>query len=100
MAECAPWGRRYPLPGIGHRAPSPGRLDARRVEQGVDRIAETAQMRITIDELALLVREDVAGACEILRLDPLYLANEGRFYRLRSRARNSASVTDSLKPFP
>jgi hydrogenase expression/formation protein HypE len=25
------------------------------------------------------VREDVAGACEILGLDPLYLANEGRF---------------------
>lgn len=25
------------------------------------------------------VREEVAGACEILGLDPLYLANEGRF---------------------
>ena len=36
-------------------------------------------MRIEIDELSIPVREDVAGACEILGLDPLYLANEGRF---------------------
>ena len=42
-------------------------------------IAETAQLRITIDEMSVPVREDVAGACEILGLDPLYLANEGRF---------------------
>jgi hydrogenase expression/formation protein HypE len=42
-------------------------------------IAETAQVRIKIDEMAVPVREDVAGACEILGLDPLYLANEGRF---------------------
>ena len=42
-------------------------------------IAETAQVRITIDEMSIPVREDVAGACEILGLDPLYLANEGRF---------------------
>ena len=42
-------------------------------------IAETAKLRISIEELAVPVREDVVGACEILGLDPLYLANEGRF---------------------
>ncbi len=42
-------------------------------------IAETANVRISIDELSVPVREDVGGACEILGLDPLYLANEGRF---------------------
>ena len=36
-------------------------------------------MRVSIEEAAIPVREDVAGACEILGLDPLYLANEGRF---------------------
>jgi len=36
-------------------------------------------LHIAIDEVAVPVREDVVGACEILGLDPLYLANEGRF---------------------
>ena len=49
------------------------------LSSGLIEIAETAQVRITIDEMAVPVREDVAGACEILGLDPLYLANEGRF---------------------
>ena len=42
-------------------------------------IAETAAQHITIEEKAIPVREDVSGACEILGLDPLYVANEGRF---------------------
>jgi hydrogenase expression/formation protein HypE len=42
-------------------------------------IAEAAQLRLTLGEAAIPVREDVAGACEILGLDPLYVANEGRF---------------------
>jgi hydrogenase expression/formation protein HypE len=42
-------------------------------------IAETAGVQITIEERAIPVREEVQGACEILGLDPLYVANEGRF---------------------
>ncbi len=42
-------------------------------------IAEAAELRIAIEEAAIPVREDVQGACEILGLDPLYVANEGRF---------------------
>lgn len=42
-------------------------------------IAEAANRQIQIEEIAIPVREDVRGACEILGLDPLYLANEGRF---------------------
>jgi hydrogenase expression/formation protein HypE len=49
------------------------------LSSGLIEIAETAQVRISIDEVSVPVREDVAGACEILGLDPLYLANEGRF---------------------
>jgi hydrogenase expression/formation protein HypE len=49
------------------------------LSSGLIEIAETAQVRISIEEFAVPVREDVAGACEILGLDPLYLANEGRF---------------------
>jgi hydrogenase expression/formation protein HypE len=49
------------------------------LSSGLIEIAETAKVRISIDELSVPLREDVAGACEILGLDPLYLANEGRF---------------------
>ncbi|MHB9133707.1 MAG: hydrogenase expression/formation protein HypE [Armatimonadota bacterium] len=42
-------------------------------------IAETSKLHIAIDERAIPVREDVQGACELLGLDPLYVANEGRF---------------------
>jgi hydrogenase expression/formation protein HypE len=52
------------------------------LSSGLIEIAETAQVRISVDELSIPVREDVAGACEILGLDPLYLANEGRFIAL------------------
>ena len=41
-------------------------------------IAESAIVPVHIIEGALPVREDVQGACEILGLDPLYVANEGR----------------------
>jgi hydrogenase expression/formation protein HypE len=42
-------------------------------------IAQAAGRTIDIDERAIPVREEVRGACEILGLDPLYVANEGRF---------------------
>lgn len=42
-------------------------------------IAETAGLTINIEEAQIPVLEQVAGACEILGLDPLYIANEGRF---------------------
>jgi len=42
-------------------------------------IAQTAQVHIHIDEEAIPVDEQVRGACEILGLDPMYVANEGRF---------------------
>jgi hydrogenase expression/formation protein HypE len=41
-------------------------------------IAEATGLQITIDEMKIPVRDDVAGACEVLGFDPLYLANEGR----------------------
>lgn len=42
-------------------------------------IAETARLAVELDEAAVPVSEPVRGACEILGLDPLYVANEGRF---------------------
>lgn len=42
-------------------------------------IAEAAGLAIAIDEAAIPLRGDVAAACELLGLDPLHVANEGRF---------------------
>ena len=48
----------------------------------VSEIAETAALAVTLDEAAVGVTEPVRGACEILGLDPWYVANEGRFIAL------------------
>jgi hydrogenase expression/formation protein HypE len=42
-------------------------------------IAESSRLHVDISERDIAVEENVCGACEILGLDPLYLANEGRF---------------------
>jgi hydrogenase expression/formation protein HypE len=42
-------------------------------------IALSSGLHIHIQETDIPVREDVRGACEILGLDPMYIANEGRF---------------------
>jgi hydrogenase maturation factor len=39
---------------------------------------------IEINEALVPVREEVKGACEILGLDPLYVANEGKLVALVS----------------
>jgi hydrogenase expression/formation protein HypE len=44
----------------------------------LNEIASASQTAIEIDEVATPIREDVKGFCEILGLDPLYLANEGK----------------------
>ena len=44
----------------------------------MNEIAVAARLHIDLDESAIPVREDVQGACEILGMDPLYVANEGR----------------------
>jgi hydrogenase expression/formation protein HypE len=46
---------------------------------GLVEIGQTAGRDIQIMEAAVPVRDDVQGACEVLGLDPLYVANEGRF---------------------
>jgi hydrogenase expression/formation protein HypE len=45
----------------------------------LNEIATVIGLRITIDETLIPVPDVVRGACELLGLDPLYVANEGRF---------------------
>ncbi|MDD3799324.1 MAG: hydrogenase expression/formation protein HypE [Novosphingobium sp.] len=45
-------------------------------------IARTASLAMRLEQSTIPVSEPVRGACEILGLDPLYVANEGRFVAL------------------
>lgn len=45
----------------------------------LNEISQSSAMQIEIDERSIPVSDAVRGACEILGLDPLYVANEGRF---------------------
>ncbi|MEO8714247.1 MAG: AIR synthase-related protein, partial [Acetobacteraceae bacterium] len=44
----------------------------------LNEFARSSNVGIRIRERDLPLREEVKGACEILGLDPLYLANEGK----------------------
>lgn len=44
----------------------------------LNEIAETSRVSIELEEDAIPVSEEVKGACELLGLDPLYIANEGK----------------------
>ncbi|MGO8672457.1 MAG: hydrogenase expression/formation protein HypE [Capsulimonadaceae bacterium] len=46
---------------------------------GLVEISSAAQIEIRIDETLIPVHEQVSAACEMLGLDPLYVANEGCF---------------------
>ena len=48
------------------------------VSSALTEIAESANIGIHLDEARIPISEEVKGACEILGLDPLYVANEGK----------------------
>ncbi|HSG04841.1 MAG TPA: hydrogenase expression/formation protein HypE [Nitrospiria bacterium] len=60
---------------------------------GLNEIAEKAGLGIHLRETDIPVGEDVRGACEILGLDPLYVANEGKFIAIVS-----PEVSDVILP--
>ncbi|WP_367607105.1 hydrogenase expression/formation protein HypE [Legionella sp. W05-934-2] len=44
----------------------------------LNELAQQSQVGMCIDERLIPVRQEVASACELLGLDPLYIANEGK----------------------
>jgi hydrogenase expression/formation protein HypE len=48
----------------------------------LNEIAKRANVGMVLDERTIPVRESVKGACEVLGLDPLYVANEGKLLAL------------------
>ncbi len=48
------------------------------VSSALNELATASKVGIEISEAALPIRQEVRGACEMLGLDPLYVANEGK----------------------
>ena len=62
----------------------------------LNEIAEAAGVKIGVEEKLIPVREDVHAACEMLGLDPMQVANEGRFVSFVA-AKDSARALEILR---
>lgn len=78
-------------------AAAPGTKAARDATRGglastLNEMAEAAGCSVELDEIALPLRPEVKGVCEILGLDPLYLANEGTLVAFVPEAEAQAAL--------
>lgn len=82
-------------PGAIHTLRDPTRGG---VATTLNEIAEAAGVGIELDEEKIPLHDEVAAACEILGMDPLYLANEGKCLALvqADSARNILQVMRSM----
>ena len=62
-------------------------------------VAARAGIRIVLDEASLPVRPEVEATCELLGVEPLYLASEGRLV-LWSRGRDAERLVAALRAHP
>ena len=65
----------------------------------LNEIACQSGVGIRLHEAMLPIRDDVAGACELLGLDPLYVANEGKVLVVVP-AEHAETVLDTMRRHP
>jgi hydrogenase expression/formation protein HypE len=63
------------------------------VSSALHEIAAASNVGMTLTETSIPVRAEVTGACEILGLDPLYVANEGKLLAVVPREEAEAVVS-------
>jgi hydrogenase expression/formation protein HypE len=69
------------------------------ITSALTEIAQAAKVGMLLSEAAIPISEEVKGACEILGLDPLYVANEGKLLViLPPRAANR--VLEAMRQHP
>ncbi|MDV7356784.1 hydrogenase expression/formation protein HypE [Rhodococcus oxybenzonivorans] len=56
-------------------------------------LAKAAQVAVIVDEETLPIQPQVLGACDMLGIDPLYVANEGKFVAVVAAEEAEAAVT-------
>ena len=69
------------------------------IASALNEIAMTANIGIHIEEDNIPITEDVKGACEILGLDPLYIANEGKLLAFVA-AEDAGTVLHAMRTHP
>lgn len=69
------------------------------VASALNEIAKKSHIEIVINEAAIPIRSEVQGACEILGLDPLYVANEGKLIAFVS-AEDAQAVLAAMRSHP
>jgi hydrogenase expression/formation protein HypE len=62
-------------------------------------IAARSKVGIELEETAIPVLEEVKGACELLGLDPMYVANEGKLIAIVD-PRRAEDVVDAMRRHP
>ncbi len=65
----------------------------------LNEFAEASKVGIQIKEAQIPIKEPVAGACEILGLDPLYVANEGKLVAAVAREK-AEDVLKTMRKHP
>ncbi len=69
------------------------------LSSALNEIAAQSQVGVEVNEEAILVREEVRGACEMLGLDPLYVANEGKLIAI-VEAGAAEELLDAMRHHP
>jgi hydrogenase expression/formation protein HypE len=69
------------------------------IASALSEIAQTARVGIELDEAVIPISEEVKGACEILGLDPLYVANEGKLLAIVP-AEAASTVLATMRAHP
>jgi len=65
----------------------------------LNEIASRSNVGIVLEEAKIPVREAVRGTCELLGLDPLYLANEGKLIAI-CPPQEAADILAAMRPHP
>ena len=65
----------------------------------MNEFAAQSRVGIVMEESAIPIREEVKGACELLGLDPLYVANEGKLVAVVAAA-EAERVLGAMRSHP
>jgi hydrogenase expression/formation protein HypE len=65
----------------------------------LNEIAHQSGVGMVLDEASIPVREEVAAACELLGLDPLYVANEGKLVAICA-PEDAETLLNAMKSHP
>jgi hydrogenase expression/formation protein HypE len=69
------------------------------LSSALNEIAAQSKVGVELEERAIPIREEVASACELLGLDPMYVANEGKLIAIVA-PEDAAAVLHAMRHHP